>query len=187
MSVSKRLRFEVFKRDRFTCQYCGKRPPEVMLEADHIHPRCEGGTDDLENLTTACVPCNRGKAGVPLGDVRPAVDELELLSGIQEMLERATSLRHAVAVASVQRKAEDDAVATVQQWWVDAFGEAKYVEDNAASVRKFLRSLTLDDIAAAIDATVAKDGRTYSGFTRNDRWRYFCGTCWRMIKGEGNA
>lgn len=66
MSISKRLRFEVFKRDNFTCQYCGARPPDTVLEVDHVHPRCEGGLDGIENLKTACWNCNRGKAGIPL-------------------------------------------------------------------------------------------------------------------------
>ena len=37
-SLSKKIRFEVFKRDKFTCQYCGKTAPNVVLEVDHIEP-----------------------------------------------------------------------------------------------------------------------------------------------------
>lgn len=70
MSISKRLRFEVFKRDSFTCQYCGARPPDTVLEVDHVHPRSLGGLDHLENLKTACWNCNRGKAHVPLLSAR---------------------------------------------------------------------------------------------------------------------
>ncbi len=66
MSLSKRVRFEVFKRDRFTCQYCGAKAPDVPLHADHIEPRSAGGTDELDNLITACGPCNMGKAARPL-------------------------------------------------------------------------------------------------------------------------
>lgn len=42
-AISKKTRFEVFKRDRFTCQYCGATPPGVLLHIDHIHPVAEGG------------------------------------------------------------------------------------------------------------------------------------------------
>jgi hypothetical protein len=69
MSLSVRTRFEVFKRDNFTCQYCGRKSPEVILEADHIVPVCAGGTDDVMNLRTSCWECNHGKAGKPLADV----------------------------------------------------------------------------------------------------------------------
>ena len=61
MSISSKLRFEVFKRDGFTCRYCGKKTPAVVLEVDHIIPRSKGGEDEIENLATACFACNRGK------------------------------------------------------------------------------------------------------------------------------
>jgi hypothetical protein len=64
MSISPRKRFLVFKRDNFTCQYCGKKSPDVTLEPDHIIPRMRGGTNDLENLITACYNCNRGKSDI---------------------------------------------------------------------------------------------------------------------------
>lgn len=66
MAISKRLRFEVFKRDNFTCVYCGRQAPEVVLEADHRQPRSQGGKDVIANLVTACFDCNRGKGPVPL-------------------------------------------------------------------------------------------------------------------------
>lgn len=62
MSLSKRVRFEVFKRDGFRCTYCGQNPPQVVLEVDHIIPRANGGKDEIGNLTTSCFDCNRGKS-----------------------------------------------------------------------------------------------------------------------------
>lgn len=50
---------DVFKRDNYTCQYCGKVGGK--LEADHIIPFSKGGTDDMDNLVTACRKCNRQK------------------------------------------------------------------------------------------------------------------------------
>lgn len=67
------LRFECLKRDRFTCQYCGRKSPEVKLQADHIKPRCDGGKDDLRNLVTACADCNAGKWGRSLAKVAPTL------------------------------------------------------------------------------------------------------------------
>lgn len=60
-SLSKKIRFEVFKRDSFTCQYCGKSAPDVVLEIDHINPVANGGNNGILNLITACYDCNRGK------------------------------------------------------------------------------------------------------------------------------
>lgn len=45
--ISKKTRFEVFKRDKFTCQYCGASAPEIVLELDHIIPVASGGDSDL--------------------------------------------------------------------------------------------------------------------------------------------
>lgn len=53
------LRSGVFERDRYTCTYCGARG--VRLECDHIHPLSRGGSNEVENLTTACTDCNRSK------------------------------------------------------------------------------------------------------------------------------
>lgn len=53
-------RWEIFNRDNFTCQYCGRNPTEdnVKLHLDHIKPKIDGGTDGRENLVTACDQCN---------------------------------------------------------------------------------------------------------------------------------
>ncbi|HUC25387.1 MAG TPA: HNH endonuclease [Streptosporangiaceae bacterium] len=62
MAVSSKLRYLVFRRDNYTCRYCGASAPDVQLEADHVMPRSKGGRDVLENLVTACQACNGGKS-----------------------------------------------------------------------------------------------------------------------------
>lgn len=52
----------VLVRDGFQCVYCGRRPPEVVLEADHIVPRAAGGSGVDTNLAAACRDCNGGKS-----------------------------------------------------------------------------------------------------------------------------
>lgn len=64
--ISKKRRFEIFKRDAFTCQYCGARGPEVTLHVDHINPVASGGGNEIWNLTTSCADCNHGKRDRPL-------------------------------------------------------------------------------------------------------------------------
>jgi len=57
------LRLRVFERDGFICRYCGRKlkgPSSAHL--DHVHPRSKGGTDDPQNLVTACPRCNGIKA-----------------------------------------------------------------------------------------------------------------------------
>jgi hypothetical protein len=63
-AVSKRLRFEILKRDMFCCQYCGSRAaPDVQMHVDHVIPVCDGGATISLNLVTACEDCNAGKSG----------------------------------------------------------------------------------------------------------------------------
>ncbi len=54
-------RFNVFLRDRFTCQYCGSRDD---LTFDHLIPRSRGGMTTWDNVVTACSPCNLAKGGM---------------------------------------------------------------------------------------------------------------------------
>ncbi len=51
-------RFNVFLRDRFTCQYCGESLPTHELTFDHVIPRSKGGRTTWDNVITACSPCN---------------------------------------------------------------------------------------------------------------------------------
>jgi 5-methylcytosine-specific restriction endonuclease McrA len=55
-------RRNLFKRDRFTCQYCGAQPGTEELTIDHLLPRSRGGTTSWENCVLACVTCNKRKA-----------------------------------------------------------------------------------------------------------------------------
>jgi 5-methylcytosine-specific restriction endonuclease McrA len=63
-----RLRFEVFKRDNFTCQYCGRnvKDDKIKLHTDHIIPENEGGKTIFSNLVTSCKECNLGKSDILL-------------------------------------------------------------------------------------------------------------------------
>lgn len=62
------LRDSVFRRDGFLCVYCGNGG---KVECDHVIPASKGGRHDLDNLVTACKPCNRSKRAKFLADWRP--------------------------------------------------------------------------------------------------------------------
>lgn len=81
-SISRKLRFDVLKRDGFKCQYCGASSspdPDFVLEVDHKVPISQGGSNAIDNLVTACNICNAGKSdrgivadvvGVPLRNAK---------------------------------------------------------------------------------------------------------------------
>ena len=56
-------RFNIFSRDRNTCQYCGRTLPRSELNLDHVIPRAQGGTSVWENVVCSCLVCNRKKGG----------------------------------------------------------------------------------------------------------------------------
>lgn len=115
--MSKRLRFEVFKRDSFKCQYCGKSAPDVILQVDHISPVSKGGEDDILNLVTSCAECNAGKSDIELNDsavIQRQREQLEALNERREQLEMMLEWRQgleqidentiAAAVTAFERK-----------------------------------------------------------------------------------
>lgn len=55
-------RRNIFKRDRYNCQYCGRQPGSEELTIDHVVPRAQGGTSTWENCVLACIECNAKKA-----------------------------------------------------------------------------------------------------------------------------
>jgi len=57
----KLTRREVFIRDQYTCQYCGRQTHDLTI--DHVIPRHRGGQHQWENVVSACAACNRRKAG----------------------------------------------------------------------------------------------------------------------------
>lgn len=98
-----RIRTEVLKRDAFTCQYCGRKPPEVVLEIDHIKPVAKGGTNDIINLVTACRDCNRGKSDIELDDntiISKQRKQLEELNEKQQQLKMMVEWREELSKMS---------------------------------------------------------------------------------------
>ncbi len=63
---SLKLRFQILLRDNFTCQYCGRKAPDVILQVDHKYPKSKGGKLTENNLIIACLECNQGKKDILL-------------------------------------------------------------------------------------------------------------------------
>jgi hypothetical protein len=119
MSIGKSLRFEVFARDGFTCQYCGRRPPEVVLELDHVHPASKGGSDDITNLIASCYDCNRGKRAKVLSQVAPRPDaDLAFLKTQQELAE----VRRYLAAKKKLDSLHSDVCDSIRTLWKTAIG-----------------------------------------------------------------
>ena len=189
MSLNVRTRFEVFKRDRFTCSYCGRTPPTVLLEVDHIIPQAAGGGDEITNLTTSCQDCNRGKSAGLLQEGAAPVVNREAVAELEERTEQATQYAEAV---NAMRLLQDSLVQRVIEAWAHAYEARTITKDDGldywqldegqwpqkATIRRLLnRGLTLDDILEAVDITASKMPVQYG----DEACRYFYGVCWRSL------
>lgn len=155
--ISVRLRFEVFKRDAFTCRYCGRASPEVVLEVDHVIPVCDDGSNDEMNLVTACWECNRGKSHVPLTSLVTGEDPHEravmLLERERQLVEYNAVL--ATVCARVDRDAEELALL-----WEEATGGTMY-EREFTSLKTALSRYPSEAVRQAMDAAI-RNGKTRS-------------------------
>jgi len=61
LSIPTLTNSRLFRRDRFTCLYCGEVLPRGLLTRDHVQPLSRGGRDNWENVVTACRSCNQHK------------------------------------------------------------------------------------------------------------------------------
>lgn len=102
IGISKKLRFQIFARDNFTCRYCGRQSDEVQLRVDHIIPVCQGGTNDEPNLITSCEPCNQGKGGKTISQSAPT--ESDRLRILQEYQEQIATARAALAANNAKKE-----------------------------------------------------------------------------------
>jgi len=99
-NISKKIRFEVFKRDSFTCQYCGDEAPRAVLHVDHINPVAAGGGNEIVNLVTSCSQCNLGKGARKLSDdaaVKRQKQQIDELQSRKEQLEMMSDWRSGLA------------------------------------------------------------------------------------------
>jgi hypothetical protein len=190
--LSKRTRFEVFKRDGFRCMYCGQRPPEVVLVIDHIVPVVQGGTDEPTNLTTACYTCNAGKSGIPLDRVSPIIDELALAEALQEVAERRMALEGFYAEQSAYQQDLNNLVDQVEELWAQLVGrveDPKWVQialtcfERRSLVNFARRGLSLREFEHAIHLV----GESWKNGPRSADalWRHFCKLCWDAIRASG--
>lgn len=84
----KLTRREIFIRDNYTCQYCGRQGHDLTI--DHVVPRSRGGPHTWENLVSACKACNHRKGGKLLADTRLTLHKtpIEPKAGLYYTIER---------------------------------------------------------------------------------------------------
>lgn len=170
--MSKKLRFDVFKRDSFTCQYCGSHPPKVVLHVDHINPVANRGTNNIDNLITSCDCCNLGKGARLLSDIPQSLKDKAIY-----MAEREEQIKGYNDVLMQRMNRIND-----ESWDVAAALDGKefiesYNKESLQSICRFLEKLPFAEVLMAAKTANAKF--SYGG-TR--QFKYFCGICWGKVR-----
>ena len=182
--LSQKTRFEVFKRDGFRCQYCGQCPPAVVLQVDHFVPVAEGGENDIDNLMTSCADCNQGKGA---GDITAPPDTVA--EKMRKQRDAAEQLREYNDFLMRLREEENLSILRLGVAWYDHINEekGKYVFGDArvASVRTFLKQIPEAQIHDAMEIAFGKFPVYSRNYYDEKTWKYFCGICWKKIKGSG--
>lgn len=177
-SLTKKLRFEVFKRDSFRCQYCGAAAPDVLLEVDHIHPVAEGGTNEILNLLTACQPCNAGKGKRTLGDHSILEKQRDQLT---ELNERREQLEMMIQWKAGLSEIKDTAVNSMADHWSKLVPGYSLTESGRQSLKKLSAQYGVDEIMDAMRIATdqyleIREGKA-THESVNQAWKKVAGVC----------
>ena len=165
MGIKKSLRFEVFARDKFTCQYCGKMPPSVVLELDHIHPVCKGGSDETINLITACAECNNGKGAKIITEIasRPDADLAYL-----KLQQEAAEIQRFLTTKKKRDRLWKKACEALRETWYEQLTE--YAPSDAILI-SWIRRYGAEEINTAILSAAEAHLKKPFGYTEESALR----------------
>ncbi|MFF7142312.1 HNH endonuclease [Streptomyces nodosus] len=176
MAVSKRLRYEILRRDQHTCHYCGASAPDVKLTVDHVAPVALGGTDTADNLVTSCEPCNSGKSSASPDAHHVAGVADDALRWADAMKQAADNLRQQETPRLEYR---DAFLAEWNRWHLgkDSTKKVPLPDDWKQSVERFRVAgvptwLWADIVDAAMANQKVKPENTF---------RYICGIAWNKV------
>jgi hypothetical protein len=180
MAVTKRTRFEILRRDNHTCQYCGQSAPDVVLHIDHVIPVALGGSDDPNNLVTACKDCNAGKTSIQPDS--PLVAKISDLSAAYAltMIDKLTKIRARLESQNEYVEEFDE----VWNSWGTGEGDGRQtvplpLEYKTGLRRWYLMGVPLELLKEAIDISMRTNKVELS-----DKFRYAAGVVWRTLDAE---
>lgn len=161
--LSKKTRYEVFKRDKFTCQYCGSKAPDVELQVDHIDPVSKGGSNELLNLVTSCRECNSGKGNRKIDDDSAVAKQRKTLEDLEE---RRQQRRMLVEWKEELEEDADDEAEALNSHFEGITGYLMAERYLSGELKKLLNKYgfvhVFDSIDAAADTYSYLDDRPYA-------------------------
>lgn len=180
MAVSKRTRYEVLRRDNFTCRYC--RSSDNPLTVDHVTPVALGGSDKPDNLVAACKDCNYGKAS--------SSPDSTMVADVSEDAVRWSKAIETVAKARRADKRKRNAYVTHfnKQWDRWRWGRdrehaiPKPADWKTTIWQLYELGLPRDEVSDAVQIACGN-----SRVDIDATFRYFCGVCYRKMEDIHDA
>jgi hypothetical protein len=176
VAVSKRLRFEILRRDNHACRYCGASAPEAELVVDHVLAVALGGTDEPGNLVAACQPCNSGKSATPVD--APLVDDVQA-----DALRWAKAMEQATKIArqSADKRRHRRVIFADRIWdqWTYEYPKGQHntfelPADWEDTIDRFCEfGISDEEFHEAVNIAMTRRNR--------DPFRYMCAILWRWI------
>jgi hypothetical protein len=191
MAVTKKTRFEVFKRDKFTCQYCGRTAPDVTLQADHIDPKAKGGKDDLLNLITSCEDCNQGQSDRILSDdsaLKKRKRQLDQLQERREQLEMMMEWHKSLI------DLEEQTVTELSDFWGQLAPGYHLNEAGLENLKRWVKRFGINEVIEAMKISTAQyleydpkaeDPTIPTHSSVEKTWKYIPRICTARKKQEG--
>lgn len=177
MPVSKRLRYEVLRRDNHACRYCGAVAPDAKLTIDHVTPVALGGTDTADNLVTACEPCNSGKtSSTPSA---PLVDDVA-----QDALRWAAAMKQAAENLCQQEKPKNEyraAFKAIWDGWAYQAGSKRKTFDLPPGWKTSIENFRQAGLPQEVWPDIVERVMTNKTVKADNLFRYCCGIAWRMV------
>lgn len=176
MAVSKRLRYEILRRDSHTCRYCGASAPDVPLRVDHVTPVALGGTDEPSNLVTSCEPCNSGKSSSTVDAAVVANVSEDALRWASAMTQAAENLRKQDTPKLEYR---DVFLAEWNRWHLGKDDDKKVPlpEDWKQAMDRF----RVAGIPTWMWADIVDIGMANQKVKPDNTFRYVCGIAWNKV------
>lgn len=151
-TITKKLRFEIFKRDNFTCQYCGRMAPDVILEIEHINPVSKGGDNNILNLVTSCQDCNSGKSDRLLSDNQVIKQQQTQL---KELNERREQLKLLVQWKKELENLENEQVEIVENILEEATGHG-FSDYGKRQIKKDIKKFGINEIIECTKISISQ-------------------------------
>jgi hypothetical protein len=160
MDIEKSLKYKIFRRDNFTCQYCGKQTPKVVLNVDSLIPITSVSTNNETELITVCQDCCNERQAIPVNERQEQIEAYEKF-----LLER--------------QKEQSIVIEELGEYWsLLCDNQYELNEHGLESLKKFLVHLVPFEIRESMDIAADKIPNENIG----ERFKYFCGICHNKIR-----